>query len=216
MNAALPRVVVLGSGAGSNFEALAEQAGGHYEIVAVGSDKADAPILDRARRHAIPVFSITPFDYPEHTARDAALARAIAGARPDWVALAGYMRLLGAETLAAAPGRILNVHPALLPAFPGLDTYRRVLAAGAREHGSTVHFVTAELDSGPPILQARLGIAANETVESLEARVKTMEHRIYPQALAWCAAGRVAMRDGVTWLDGKRLTKPIIVEETDE
>lgn len=207
--------MVLGSGAGSNFEALANGAADRYEIVAVGSDKAHAPILARARRRAITCFTIAPQDYPDRGTRDAALADAVRRQRPDWIALAGYMRLLGAETLAVAPGHTLNVHPALLPAFPGLHTHRRALSAGAREHGSTVHFVTSELDAGPAILQARLAVRRHETQETLEARVKAMEHRIYPQALGWCTAGRATLRDGAVWLDGRALSEPRIVDETD-
>ncbi len=215
MSGGKPRVVVLGSGAGSNFEALAEQAGDRYIIIAAGSDRPAAPILERARRRGIETFSIPPADYPGKAAHDAALATAVAAHRPDWIALAGYLLLLGPETLAIRPGRILNVHPALLPAFPGLDTHRRALAAGAREHGATVHFVTAALDAGPPILQARLTVAVADTAESLRRRVQALEHVIYPRALAWCAAGRAEMRDNATWLDGAPLANPITLDESD-
>jgi phosphoribosylglycinamide formyltransferase-1 len=215
VNAPPPRVLVLGSGTGSNFEALAEKAGGRYELIAVGSDKPDAKILERAERRGIRHFTVIPADYPDRRAHDVALAAAIRACRPDWVALAGYMRLLGPETLAAAPGRILNIHPALLPAFTGLNTHRRALEATVREHGSTVHFVTAALDAGPAILQARLAIKADDTPETLETRVKAMEHTIYPQALGWCAAGRVAMHAGQTWLDGQPLAEPITLDEHD-
>jgi phosphoribosylglycinamide formyltransferase-1 len=209
------RVVVLGSGIGTNFEALAEQAEARYQIVAVGSERTGAPILERARRRGIEAFAVSPADYPDKSAHDAALATAISRHRPDWIALAGYMRLLGSETLASRPGRILNVHPALLPEFPGLDTHRRALAARAREHGATVHFVTAALDAGPTILQARLAVGANDTTQSLRSRVQALEHVIYPRALAWCAAGRAEMREGATWLDGKPLLNPLAINETD-
>lgn len=215
MNAPLPRILVLGSGAGSNFEALAEAADGRYDIIAVGSDKVDAKILERAERRGIRHFTVVPGDYPDRRAHDGALAAAIEASQPDWIALAGYMRLVGPETLAAAPSRILNIHPALLPAFTGLDTHRRALEAGVREHGSTVHFVTPELDAGPGILQARLIVKADDTPETLETRVKTMEHTIYPQALGWCAAGRVAMHEDQAWFDGQPLDRPITVDEHD-
>ncbi|MGH8274459.1 MAG: phosphoribosylglycinamide formyltransferase [Gammaproteobacteria bacterium] len=215
MNAAAPRVVVLGSGVGSNFEALAEQAAGRYCIVAVGSDRPAALILNRARERGISTFVLRPADYSDRAGHDAALAAALAAAEPDWIALAGYLRFLGAETLARWPGRILNVHPSLLPAFPGLDTHRRALAAGARRHGATVHFVTTALDAGPRIVQARLGINPAETPESLRCRVHALEHRIYPRALTWCAAGRMRMEAEAAWFDGAPLREPVVIEEND-
>ncbi len=208
-----PRVVVLGSGVGSNFEALAAQAGADYEIVAVGSDRRTAPILERARKRHIPVFVTAPEDYFDRAAHDAALAAALADQRPDWIALAGYLRILGPKMLAAWPERILNIHPALLPAFAGLDTHRRALAAGAREHGATVHFVIAALDAGPRILQARLKVHGDDSAATLHARVQTLEHRIYPRALAWCTSGRVSMKDGIARMDGMPLTEPVIFDE---
>lgn len=211
----IPRVVVLGSGVGSNFEALAEHAGTNYAIVAVGSDRREAPILERARRRDIPAFVLAAADYPDRKAHDAALAAALAEQRPDWIALAGYLRILGPATLAAWPGRILNIHPALLPAFPGLDTHRRALAAGMREHGATVHFVTATLDAGPSILQARLAVREDDTEATLRVRVQALEHRIYPQALAWCARRRVSMKDGIACMDGLPLVAPLALEEDD-
>lgn len=214
MTAGLPRVVVLGSGAGSNFEALADAADEHYEIVAVGSDKPTAPILERACRRGITVFAASPSDHPDRAAHDAALAGAMRRHKPDWVALAGYMRILGPETLAVAPDHTLNVHPALLPAFPGLHTHRRALEAGVREHGSTVHFVTVELDAGPAIMQAELIVQSDDTAATLETRIKAMEHRIYPRALAECAAGRITLHNGTTWRDGQPLDQPLIVNET--
>lgn len=213
MNAAAPpRIVVLGSGIGTNFEALADAAAEHYRIVAVGSDRPAAPILERARERGISTFVLPLADYPDRAAHDAALAATLAAANPDWIALAGYLRFLGPETLARWPGRILNVHPALLPAFPGLDTHRRALAAAAREHGATVHFVTAALDAGPAIIQARLTIAPGETPASLQTRVQALEHRIYPRALACCAAGRIRMQDGMACLDGAPLHEPLLFE----
>ncbi|MGH8271194.1 MAG: phosphoribosylglycinamide formyltransferase [Gammaproteobacteria bacterium] len=207
------RVVVLGSGVGSNFEALAAHADANYEIVAVGSDRRTAPILDRAGDRGISTFVVAAADYPDCAAHDTALAAALTARRPDWIALAGYLRILGSATLAAWPERILNIHPALLPNFPGLDTHRRALAAGACEHGATVHFVTAALDAGPRILQARLAVHEDDTETTLHARVQALEHRIYPRALDWCASGRVSMKDGIACMDGMPLTAPIIFDE---
>lgn len=206
-------MVVLGSGVGSNFEALVGRAGADYEIVAVGSDRRDAPILERARRHGIAAFVVAPADYADRAAHDAALAAALAARRPEWITLAGYLRLLGPATLAACPERILNVHPALLPAFPGLDTHRRALDAGVREHGATVHFVTAALDAGPRILQGRLAVRDGDTAATLRTRVQALEHRIYPQALAWCTRGRVSMENEIALLDGMPLDEPLILDE---
>ncbi|HEX5313300.1 MAG TPA: phosphoribosylglycinamide formyltransferase [Gammaproteobacteria bacterium] len=213
MKSSLPRVVVLGSGTGTNFEALAEKAGDDYEIVAVGSDRRDAPILERARRRRIPTFSCTVTDFPESARHDSQLASALGARRPEWVALAGYMRILGPDTLAACAGRILNVHPALLPLFPGTDTHRRALAAGASEHGATVHFVTARLDAGPAILQGRTAVRERDDPESLRLRVQALEHRIYPLALAWCARGRVLLRQNRAWFDGRPLDEPVTILE---
>ncbi len=207
------KVIVLGSGEGTNFEALAAAAGIDYTIASVGSDQPEARILDRARRRGIPTFTCTRRDHPDRAAHDRALARLLASRHPDWIALAGYMRLLGPAVLAAWPGRIVNIHPALLPAFPGLNTHARALAAGVPEHGSTVHFVTAELDAGPPILQGRLKIRPTDTIQSLTHRVKALEHRIYPLALAWLARDRVKMVQGQCWLDGRPLNTPPSIEE---
>ena len=207
------KVIVLGSGEGTNFEALAAAAGDDYVIVAVGGDRTEAPILNRARRRGIPTFTCTRRDHPDRGAHDRALARLIESRHPDWIALAGYMRLLGPAVLAAWPGRIINIHPALLPAFPGLNTHARALAAGVSVHGSTVHFVTAELDAGPPILQGRLKVRPTDTPQSLAQRVKALEHRIYPLALARLAQGRVRMVQGQSRLDGRPLNTPPSIEE---
>ncbi|MGH7057956.1 MAG: phosphoribosylglycinamide formyltransferase, partial [Acetobacteraceae bacterium] len=206
------RLVVLGSGAGTNFEALALAAGQDYEIVAVVSDRPGAPILERARRRDIPALTLVPADYSKRAPHDAALAEALGEYRPDLVALAGYLRLIGPATLAAWSGRMLNVHPALLPAFPGLDTHARAIAADAQEHGATVHFVTADLDAGPRIVQGRLKVRRGEPVEELARRVQTIEHRIYPLAVRWCTSGRAVMRGNRIWFDGRPLDEPIVIE----
>lgn len=207
------RVLVLGSGEGTNFEALAAAAGRDWIVAAAGSDRAGAPILARARRRGIAAFDVAPADYPDPRAHDRALAEAVAGHAPDLVALAGYMRILGPAMLAAWYGRILNVHPSLLPAFRGLHTHARVLAAGDTVHGATVHFVTPELDAGPRIVQGRLHIHSSETAESLRIRVQALEHRIYPLAIGWYAAGRLRMTDGTVRLDGRTLNEPVVIGE---
>jgi phosphoribosylglycinamide formyltransferase-1 len=128
------------------------------------------------------------------------------------VALAGFMRILDGRFVRRWQGRLLNIHPSLLPAWRGLHTHDRVLAAGERLHGCTVHFVTEELDAGPAVIQGRLAVRPGEDATALSARVQQLEHIIYPRALGWLAAGRLAWRDGSPWLDGRPLHSPVIEE----
>ncbi len=207
------RVLVLGSGEGTNFEALAAAADGLWEIIAVGSDRPRARLLERARRHGIATFVLASDEFPGRAAYDAALANMIASHRPDLVVLAGYMRILGPDALVGWQGKMLNIHPSLLPDFPGLDTHVRALAAGVPMHGATVHFVTATLDAGPRIVQGRLKVHASDTPKSLRRRVQNLEHRIYPLAVSWFATGRLRMEDNEARLDGKALVRPIMIEE---
>ncbi len=130
--------------------------------------------------------------------------------QPELVVLAGFMRILSGAFVARYRGRILNIHPALLPLYPGLDTHQRVLDAGDQWHGSTVHFVTDELDGGPRILQGRLPVRDDDTALELARRVQSVEHRIYPEAAGWVAEGRVEFRDGQTWIDGRHARLPIV------
>jgi phosphoribosylglycinamide formyltransferase-1 len=143
---------------------------------------------------------------------DAALADLLARYAPDIVVLAGFMRICTGDFVERYAGRLLNIHPSLLPAYPGLDTHRRVLEAGERWHGATVHLVTAELDAGPAIVQYRLAVAAGDTPETLSARVHVGEHIILPKAVQWLASGRLSLADGSVMLDGQRLSQPVIVE----
>ncbi len=138
------------------------------------------------------------------------LGETLAAAQPDFVALAGFMRVLSAAFVARYAGRMLNIHPSLLPAYRGLHTHRRVLAAGERVHGASVHFVTAELDGGPVVLQSTLAVQPGDTAETLAARVQATEHIIYPRALGWFAQGRLAWHDNAAWLDGQRLEAPVV------
>ena len=138
------------------------------------------------------------------------LGETLAAAQPDFVALAGFMRVLSAAFVARCAGRMLNIHPSLLPAYRGLHTHRRVLAAGERVHGASVHFVTAELDGGPVVLQSTLAVQPGDTAATLAARVQATEHIIYPRALGWFAQGRLAWHDNAAWLDGQRLEAPVV------
>lgn len=189
------RIVVLLSGRGSNFRAIAE-AGLPIEIAAVISNRPQAAGLAWARERGIETVALDHTEYPDRAAFDAKLADEIARHAPDLVVLAGYMRILSAEFIARFEGRLLNIHPSLLPMFPGLKTHERALAEGIKIHGCTVHFVTADLDHGPIVIQAAVPVRADDTPDALAARVLAQEHRIYPQAIRWFAEGRLAIRDG--------------------
>lgn len=177
------KVGILISGRGSNMMALVEQAGGAYEVVVVASDKPDAPGLAWAREHGIPTFALSPKGIGK-PAYEAALNAALREARAEIVALAGYMRLLSNEFVADWRGRIVNIHPSLLPAHKGLDTHQRAIDAGEAEAGCSVHIVTQELDAGDVLGQARVPILPDDDAETLAARVLTEEHRLYPRVLA--------------------------------
>jgi phosphoribosylglycinamide formyltransferase-1 len=202
------RVVVLISGSGSNLQSLIDAiARGEVAatIAAVISNRADAFGLQRAERAGIATAVLDHKGFPDRTSFDAALAAHIDAFAPDLVVLAGFMRILTDAFVNRYHGRLLNIHPSLLPNYPGLDTHRRAIAAGDAEAGATVHFVTAELDGGPAILQAAVPITAEDTPQTLAARVLTVEHRIYPQAVAWFAAGHLQLRADGAYLDNERL-----------
>lgn len=179
-----------------------------YEVAAVLSDRADAAGLDVARRLGVPAEPVA-VDAGSRAARERAFEHAIDGYRPALIALAGFMRILSIDFVERYPGQILNIHPSLLPRHPGLDTHRRVLEAREAEHGATVHFVTAGLDAGPAILQARVPVQPDDDAERLSARVLEQEHRIYPLVVRWFCEGRLAYRDGRAWLDGRSLAGPL-------
>lgn len=189
------RVVVLLSGRGSNFQAIAE-AQLPIEIAAVISNRPQAAGLEYARSRGIPAVALDHTEHADREAFDALLAEEIERHRPDLVVLAGYMRILSAAFIARFEGRLLNIHPSLLPMFPGLKTHERALAEGLKIHGCTVHFVTADLDHGPIVIQAAVPVRADDTVDTLAARVLRQEHRIYPRAVRWFAEGRLEIRDG--------------------
>lgn len=189
------RVVVLLSGRGSNFQAIVG-AGLSIEIVAVISNRPQAAGLEFAREHGLPAIALDHTAYADRATFDARLADEIERHQPDLVVLAGYMRILSPDFIARFEGRLLNIHPSLLPAFPGLKTHERALAEGVKVHGCTVHFVTAQLDHGPIVIQAAVPVHADDTPAALAARVLAQEHRIYPQAIRWFAEGRLVNTDG--------------------
>ncbi len=185
-------ILILISGRGSNMEAILE-ARLSTRIAAVISNEPRAKGLATARAHGITTEVVPHRDFPDRAAFDAALASAIDAHQPDLVVLAGFMRILTDDFVARYAGRLMNIHPSLLPAFPGLQTHRHALAAGVRIHGCTVHFVTPALDGGPIIVQAAVPVQPGDSEETLAARVLREEHRIYPQAIRWFCEGRLAL-----------------------
>lgn len=207
---------VLISGRGSNMLALARAAAeGRIagRIVVVIGDQAQAEGLAAARRLGLATRLIEPASGMDRADLGCALTSALEECGAELVALAGFMRILDADFVRRWQDRLLNIHPSLLPAYRGLHTHRRVLAAGDRLHGCTVHFVTEELDAGPAVIQGRLTVGPADTEASLSARVQRLEHRIYPRAVGWFAARRLSCRDGAVWLDGERLPNPVIEED---
>ncbi|MDQ1363262.1 MAG: phosphoribosylglycinamide formyltransferase 1 [Pseudomonadota bacterium] len=205
-------IVVLISGTGSNLQAIIDAIAAkkiNAEIRAVISNKPGVAGLQRARDAGIATHVIEHKQYPDRNAFDAALRDCIDQYQPQLVVLAGFMRILGDGFVQHYPGRMLNIHPSLLPEFPGLDTHRRVLAAGHTQHGASVHFVTPELDGGPLLVQAVIPVQANDTAESLQQKVHQQEHIIYPLAIGWIAEGRVQYENNRIFFDGKPLEKPV-------
>lgn len=202
------RVVVLISGSGSNLQALIDgQNDGslNIEIGAVISNKASAYGLERAKQAGIATEVLSHKGYAERAQYDAALMACIDQYQPQLLVLAGFMRILTPEFTHHYLGRTLNIHPSLLPKYPGLHTHQRAIDAGDAEHGASIHFVTAELDGGPVIVQGRVPVEADDTADTLAQRVLTVEHKLYPQAVQWFAEGRLQLRDGKAWLDGAAL-----------
>ena len=193
------RIAVLISGRGSNMSALIAACMDPAfpgQIVGVISNRADAPGLDTARRYDIPALSIDQKQFAGREAHEAAVMEALDELRPDVVCLAGYMRLLSEGFVRRYLGRMINIHPSLLPLFPGLETHKRAIAAGMRVHGCTVHFVTERMDEGPIIAQAAIAIEADDTPDSLAERLLRAEHRLYPHALKLVLDGAVRMSNG--------------------
>jgi len=187
-----PKLVILVSGRGSNLEVLLAAAL-PARIVGVVSNRGDAGGLDIAARFGVPTRVIEHRSFATRDEFDTALASAIDGFSPDYVLLAGFMRVLGDAFVNRYEGRLVNIHPSLLPAFPGLGTHARALAEGVKLHGCTVHFVTPRLDHGPIIVQAAVPVLDGDTESALAARVLAQEHRIFPQAVRWLCESRVSM-----------------------
>lgn len=209
------KTAILISGSGTNLQAFIDAVAGGalpLELAVVFSNNQQAFGLERAEKAGIPTACIPHTAFPDRAAFDRALIRELETFAPELLILAGYMRILSPEFVAHYSGRILNIHPALLPLYPGLNTHQRVLDAGDQWHGSTVHFVTEELDGGPRILQGRLAVKPGETAEALARRVQAVEHRIYPEAAGWVGSGRAKFLDGQCWIDGKVAEEPVVVD----
>ena len=216
MSALLPVAVVI-SGRGSNMEAIARASlvgASRYRVVRVIADRDSAGGLARAAALGIPTSVVPVKQFADRSSFDAALAAELEASGARLVALAGFMRILSAEFVQSFEGRLLNIHPSLLPKYKGLDTHARALGAGDTHHGASVHYVTAELDGGPVIMQGRLRLRPSDTPEAVSARVHTLEHIIYPHVCSLIAAGRVECRHGAVYFDGAPLVAPL-VEEND-
>ncbi len=204
----MKRIVVLVSGNGSNLQAIldaCQQGRINGSVAAVFSNKAEAFGLERARAAEVPAHALAAAQFADRAAFDRQLMLEIDAYAPDLVVLAGYMRILSAEFVQRYAGRMLNIHPSLLPKYPGLHTHRQAIENGDEEHGTSVHFVTEELDGGPVILQAKVPVFSDDSEEDVTARVQHQEHAIYPLVVSWFVDDRLAMRDGAAWLDGQQL-----------
>ena len=207
------KTAILISGSGTNLQAFidAVQNGDlDLELTVVFSNNPEAYGLDRAEKAGIPTACIQHSDYLDRESFDQAVIAELDRFNPDLLILAGFMRILTPAFVAHYAGKILNIHPALLPLYPGLNTHQRVLDAGDEWHGSTVHFVTEQLDAGPRILQGRLAVIPGESANELEKRVQALEHQIYPTAAGWVGSGKVVYRNGETWIDGSHADNPVI------
>jgi phosphoribosylglycinamide formyltransferase 1 len=207
------RTAILISGSGTNLQAFIDAVATgdlDLELCVVFSNKPGAYGLVRAEQAGIPTACIEHGAFPDRESFDRAVIVELDRFAPDLLILAGFMRILSPAFVAHYAGRILNIHPALLPKYPGLNTHQRALDAGDEWHGSTVHFVTEELDGGPRILQGRLRIDPEETADELQTRVQAIEHKIYPEAAGLVGSGRVLFKDGQSWVDGEVADQPLV------
>jgi phosphoribosylglycinamide formyltransferase-1 len=187
-----------------------------YEVAAVVADQPAAGGLAIARDLGVPAHLVAPDKSIARARYDEQLAAAIDPYAPALIVLAGFMRILSPEFVSRYAGRILNIHPALLPKYPGLHTHQRAIDARDDQHGATVHFVTAELDAGPAVIQARVRVEPEDDAQSLSARVQVLEHRIYPMAVRWFCAGRLRYAQGRAWLDGAALENPVMYDGAED
>jgi phosphoribosylglycinamide formyltransferase 1 len=212
MSARAPlKLAILISGRGSNMTAILRAARAGEIAVEPAIVIADRPgAAGLASAAELGVATAAWNSEPQQEPFEAMLVRTLETIQPGAIALAGFMRILSPSLVGRYLGRMLNIHPSLLPAYRGLHTHRRVLAAGDTEHGASVHFVTPELDAGPVVLQSKVAVLPDDTESTLAARVLATEHIIYPRVLGWLAAGRLGFRAGAPWLDGERLAAPVV------
>jgi len=211
-----PRIAVLASGRGSNLQAIQDAIDAGTlpaQVVGVFSDQPKAPALQRVPPALR--WSARPADFDSRDAYEQALGDAIAAAQADWIVCAGYMRILGMALIQRFAGRMLNIHPSLLPRHRGLHTHAAALEAGDAAHGASVHFVIPELDAGTVIAQARLSIEPADTTDSLAARVLMLEHRLLPAVLGLAVAGRLSERGGTAYVDGQPMFTPLTLDSND-
>ncbi|MCL9782136.1 phosphoribosylglycinamide formyltransferase [Vibrio sp. S4M6] len=204
----MKNIVVLISGNGTNLQAIIDACESNItsgKVTAVFSNKAEAYGLERAKQAGADGVFVDPKQFDSREAFDRELMSQIDTYQPDLIVLAGYMRILSNEFVRHYMGRMLNIHPSLLPKYPGLNTYQRAIHAGDEEHGTSVHFVTEQLDGGPVILQAKVPIFDDDNVELLTKRVQSQEYRIYPLVVEWFVDGRLEMKEGKAFLDGTQL-----------
>ena len=205
-------IAILISGRGTNMRVIAERAAAGnlpVDVRVVVSDQPAAEGLKTAAAMNIATRILEPRKFADRASYDCALVELLAQYQPKLIVLAGFMRILTPQFIGAFANRILNVHPSLLPKYPGLHTHRRALEAGEAVHGVSVHFVTEQLDGGPVVLQAEVPVLPGDTEATLSARVQQGEHRIYPQAIDWFARGRLLLKEGRAWLDGRPLDAPL-------
>ncbi len=205
------RIVVLLSGSGTTLQSMID-AELPANIAAVISNKKNAFGLERAKEANIPTQVLEHEHFESREKFDSELQRLIDQHQPDLVVLAGFMRILSNQFVSHYAGRLINIHPSLLPKYKGMHTHQRVMNDGEPLHGSSVHFVNSELDGGPVLLQARLPVLPTDSVESLELRIKTKEHLIYPTAISWFADGRIKLIDNEIYMDDQKMNGPVVMD----
>jgi len=213
------RIAVLASGRGTNLQALIDAiADGRLaaRIVGVFSDKPASGALARARAAGLPAVAVSPRDHADRAAHDEALFSAVASVQPDLIVCAGYMRIISADAVRRFEGRMINIHPSLLPRHPGLDTHARALAAGDLEHGASVHSVIPALDAGPVLSQVRIGLRPDDDAGSVATRLLPREHALLVASVQYLAQGRVRLLPDFVEVDGRRLPAPLQLDDNDQ
>jgi len=213
------RIAVLASGRGSNLHALIDAVKSgqlHAEIVGVFSDKPDCGAIALAKQHAILALALRPKDFPSREAFDGTLFSLVAAVQPDLIVCAGYMRIISESAVRQFEGRMINIHPSLLPKHPGLATHARALAAADTEHGASVHLVIPALDAGPVLAQARVAVRTDDTPESLARRVLAREHPLLVQSVIWLAEHRASIHGTEFRLGGHPVSTPLLLNDTNQ